>query len=268
MDTTHAHRRGILPIGFVVSVVACAVSWRYADASLSIWFSEWNRAWTDAPFVLGLRQLGKVWALAWLLLLWVTVTRRTRPVTTAFLALVFTAVLVLPLKESVGRIRPGEYLDLPIEKINDIPIAGHSFPSGDVATVCAVTFSLICVLSWRTWTVLLGLCLLSGVLRLVVLAHHLSDLWAGAAVGILCAYLALRLDHSGFFDSSLLDRRIWMARTGLVALPVLWCIEGLVPVLTFAVTIAPVAILLAVGSRWRSAEIERLQREIDSVKEQ
>jgi len=251
MDTTRVHRRGLLPIGFVVAVVACAVSWRCADVSLSLWFSERNRAWTDAPFVLGLRQLGKVWAPVWLLLLWVTVTRRTRPATTALLALLFTAAIVLPLKESVGRIRPGEYLDLPIEETNDIPVSGHSFPSGDVATVCAVTFSLICVLSWRTWSVLLGLCLLTGVLRLVVMTHHLSDLWAGAAVGILCAYLALRIDHSGFFDSSRLDRRIGIARTGLVALPILWCIEGYVPVLTFAVTIAPVAILLAVGYGWR-----------------
>lgn len=257
MDTTHAYRRGILPIGFVVALVACAVSWRCADASLSIWFSERNRAWTDAPFVLGLRQLGKVWAPVWLLLLWVTVTRRTRPATTALLALLLTALIVLPLKETVGRIRPGEYLDLPIDIANDIPASGHSFPSGDVATVCAVTFSLICVLSWRTWSVLLALCVLTGMLRLVVLAHHLSDVWAGAAVGILCAYLALRLDHSGFFDSNRLDRRIGIARAGLVALPALWCIEGFVPVLTFAVTVAPVAILLAVGSRWRLGKEKR-----------
>jgi undecaprenyl-diphosphatase len=260
MDTTtHAHRRRILPIGFAVAAVACVLSKYLVDTPLSSWLSTRNRIWTDAPSALGIRQLGKVWALVWLLFLWVTASGRTRPVTTALLALLFTMLFVLPLKEIVGRVRPMHYLALPIEAVADIPLTGHSFPSGDMATICAVTFSLVCVLSWRAWSVLLGLCLLVGWLRLVVLAHHLSDVWAGAAIGILCAYLALLVDHSGFFDSRRLDRHVHLVWMGVILWPVLWCLEGFVPPLSFGVTVAPVAVLVAVVSKWRRAagDLER-----------
>jgi len=93
-------------LGFLC--LAAILCFLFVDDELSRWIARRHLPWTKYRWPMGFRQLGKAWAAIWLLCLGFWVTRRSRGMLCAILALLLTLPLVLPLKGLVGRARPGQ----------------------------------------------------------------------------------------------------------------------------------------------------------------
>lgn len=94
-------------------------------------------------------------------------------------------------KSIIGRARPVHYQDHGVYAFD--PFAGAaswaSFPSGHSSTVGAVVGVLVLLAPWSRWVVIpLGMWLVAT--RIVVGAHHPSDVVAGFAFGFVVAVLA------------------------------------------------------------------------------
>ena len=150
--------------------------------------------WVDA-----FRQLGKAWVPIWLLLIWLLATRKVKPVLVALIAMPLIFPLVYPAKYLVARPRP-EYRIASIEqpeKEHRFVREWSSFPSGDTATAFAVAAALTPYLAQAsTTTRFIALpivhiaAIMIGLLRILAMKHYPSDTLAGAAAGVLAAYLA------------------------------------------------------------------------------
>lgn len=105
-----------------------------------------------------------------------------------FVALIFAGVLLTLFKWLAGRHRPIDYFAHGYYGFGFLGI-GHevtSFPSGHVQAV--FTFATAMTILFPRWGVPLFLyAALISASRVILTAHYLSDVFAGAAVGILCA---------------------------------------------------------------------------------
>ncbi len=123
-DKKHTVLLGLL----VITTVLAWLCFAFFDEKVAAIFSNvpvsdefWNGRW-----ILAFRQLGKVWATVWLLMLYSWMRGKGRPAITALVALIVTLVIVGPLKETVDRPRPEEVINCP-----QGPWSKQSFPSGD-----------------------------------------------------------------------------------------------------------------------------------------
>jgi membrane-associated phospholipid phosphatase len=189
--------RTVPPQVFWILLVACALAAPLAhfllDKPVFDWLAQrrvqWSNLWIDA-----FRLLGKAWLLIWLLLVWVAITGRWRLPFLALVALLIVMVPVNSLKVLVGRPRPRQVIAAaqapPAASAESTELWGMSFPSGDTAAAFTVAAALGTVWAWP-WTVA-ALVAAGGVgaMRVVDLAHYPSDVCAGAAIGILAAWVA------------------------------------------------------------------------------
>jgi membrane-associated phospholipid phosphatase len=154
--------------------------------------AEWHRFKPVRAFAL----LGKTWLQIWLLLVWFCAVGRVRPVLVALGTIAIIAIIVPLLKLAVHRERPIETSravgldDSSRQEKNWYSVA--SFPSGDTATVCGGAAAIGFFVTWPWEAVLLAAGAGVGSLRIAALSHHLSDVLAGAAIGLLCAWLLWR----------------------------------------------------------------------------
>lgn len=79
--------------------------------------------------------------------------------------------------------------------------SGLSFPSGHASLAFATATCLTAALP-RGWVLFLGVALCVGAERVLENAHYLSDVVAGAGLGILCGWTALRITDRLFRRSS------------------------------------------------------------------
>jgi membrane-associated phospholipid phosphatase len=97
------------------------------------------------------------------------------------------------LKLCIGRIRP--YHGVPPFELHPFSRAivdaeaGFSFPSGDASLAFAMAASLSFVVP-RLWPLWWTLAIIVGLERIAENAHYPSDVVAGAALGVACAYIA------------------------------------------------------------------------------
>ena len=149
--------------------------------------------WLD-PIVAFYTQLGNaglLWIVLSLSMLCWRPTRRAGALalTAMVLGLLVTNVTIKPLVE---RTRP--WLDLPILPLvveND----PHSFPSGHTCAAFAAGVAWAKTLPWRWGRIgAVLLAVLMGLSRLYVGVHYPTDVLAGALIGTLCAWVALKLD--------------------------------------------------------------------------
>jgi membrane-associated phospholipid phosphatase len=168
----------------------------------------WVRAFT---------RLGKGWLQVWLLLAWFLIRpRQRRTIMMAFIALGIVAIGVNALKLTVGRPRPYETLE---SRTSTHHTRGLSFPSGDTATLVAITTVILPAVSGPVKLVLPVCCIGIGLLRVAAKAHYPSDVLAGAAVGVLLAWLVVRLvEKHDWFERKLPFER-WLILGGLVGIP-------------------------------------------------
>ncbi len=125
---------------------------------------------------LAIKSLGKGDTLILALLL-LCLTRLRRPAVQGLIALALIALPVLIIKLAVDRDRPAH--------------SGDSFPSGDTASVVAalVPMAMAARVLWLPVGVLI---VLVAVFRIVAGYHYPSDVLAGAALGFLAVFVALK----------------------------------------------------------------------------
>ena len=210
-----------------VKLLAAVVFCLALAAGLLYWKFDWRvvafflatRIPYKAAWLPAVGELGRPMAPLWLLLLWAWAAKRPRVLLAGLLAMLLTLCTVLPIKSAVGRVRPDEE---PAEVMRQ-PFfhRSYSFPSGDatlafaVATVAA-GFIFAAKVRWLPFL----LAAMAGVTRLILLRHFASDVIAGAALGILCGYAALRISRGAFFRRALsrVPPTCWRPAFGLAAL--------------------------------------------------
>jgi undecaprenyl-diphosphatase len=195
-------------------------------AGLAYWKCDWRiaRFFFDAkiplkaPWLLAIGELGRPLTPIFLLLLWGWAEKRPRLLLAGLLAMLLTLCSVVPIKSAVGRIRPDEE---PAEVMQQ-PFyeRSFSFPSGDATLAFAVaTVAAAALPASARWIPFL-LAAAAGVTRLMLLRHFVSDVIAGAALGILCGYAALRISRCAFARRALsrAPPRWWRPTFGIAAL--------------------------------------------------
>jgi membrane-associated phospholipid phosphatase len=105
-----------------------------------------------------------------------------------FLAVLLPVLFTEIIKWVVGRGRP--FVGGRANPFNFVPFNGteayFSFPSAHAVTGCALAFAIAAI--WpRAWIAAAAYALLIGASRLVLLAHHPSDVVAGALIGVIGA---------------------------------------------------------------------------------
>jgi hypothetical protein len=145
------------------------------------------------------------------------------------LGLMFLIPVVPGVKMSVHRDRPRTLMQLNhVDTGQQAPFvnnsSGYSFPSGDTATVFVVVGVLLAFSS--PWFVppAVSLAGFVGALRIFTLNHYLSDVAAGAVIGLIGGAIAVALIKRHVSDSFLRQQnRIarWAGGIGVVALIVL-----------------------------------------------
>jgi membrane-associated phospholipid phosphatase len=184
----------LLALVFLALALAAGLAyWKYDWRIASFFF--YAKIPHKAPWLLAIGELGRPLAPFWLLLLWAWAAKRPRVLLAGLLAMLLTLCTVLPIKSVVGRIRPDQEL---AEVMNE-PFykRSYSFPSGDATLAFAVAtaaagFIAAAKVRWLPFL----LAAMAGVTRLMLLRHFASDVIAGAALGILCGYAALRISRS------------------------------------------------------------------------
>jgi undecaprenyl-diphosphatase len=206
------------------------------DEYVFLRLSQQPSGWLSSKWLDALRQLGKTLVPIWLLLLWFYVSGRLRPALIGLLALLLVAPTVNSVKIVVRRPRPRDVIEAQQQgqEINGL-LHSWSFPSGDTASVFAVATALAAFVGWYLIPVFFTLAAGVGFLRVAVLAHYPSDVFAGAAVGIFCGWLASQITQRWLSLES--PRFNWCrgaAVWGIILIPLsIGLLEGLDQLLIF-----------------------------------
>lgn len=113
--------------------------------------------------------------------------------------ILLSAALTRVMKIAIGRARPR--VELGPETFDPLTFASgmHSFPSGHTSSAVAMA-GLLSLYFPRARIVFWFLALIVGLERIRTGAHFLSDVIAGAGVGVLSVYLAYKLLGRRFFE--------------------------------------------------------------------
>jgi membrane-associated phospholipid phosphatase len=181
----------------LVGILAIILCFLFLDQAVRQWFQNHPDVWHEHAWVNGFRQLGKAYVVIWLLLLWSCLIDHWRATIVCLVALALVALCVCPLKVMVRRSRPHLYATPPgqLSPEDQHPLSEPrvSFPSGDTAAAFAVATVLSASRGWRWAPLLFTAAGGIGLLRIMVLAHYTSDVLAGAMIGVLCGFGALRM---------------------------------------------------------------------------
>ena len=132
---------------------------------------------------------GSLWAVTAVILLLIPKTRRTGMIMVVSLVLDVLLCNII-LKPLVARPRPFQ-VNTAVTLLVRAP-GGYSFPSGHSAVAFAGTGALIFGKS-RLWPPYLVAAVLVAFSRLYLYVHYPTDVLSGAALGLLCGFIASRL---------------------------------------------------------------------------
>jgi undecaprenyl-diphosphatase len=245
--------------------LAALLSYFLLDERVFRWLYQHPNKWHGNNWLQAFTLLGKGWVLIWLLLSWVWATSRPargRPALVAILALLLAFPTVSSLKVLAQRPRPADIVKVHSRaEDRSALIRSWSFPSGDTAVVFAAAAALAPFVR-RPW----GLFFFSiasgvGAMRVVVLAHYPSDVFAGAAIGIFSAWLALQIIRRWLSESSRFNLSRSAAAVGVILIPLsLGVLEGAEQLLIFLKTYGALVAgiyLIAKGGAWLKRLRER-----------
>ena len=182
-------------IGIVIAVIVVIVAFHFDDAMRNFIAQHQSRA--AKSFMRNVSRLGD-WlehfalgtalaAIAW----WRGNKKWTRIFISMLLALALAGAAARVIKIATGRARPSVKIE---EAWNGPRVSErfHAFPSGHTAASTAF-FAVLLFANWRIGLACLPIPLLIGFSRMYVGAHYLSDVVCAALLGLLCAFLAVRL---------------------------------------------------------------------------
>lgn len=178
----------ILTMGVAVTLLSLF----FVDQSWAQYFAapEQVQVWLFHRNITDIGEAGIYIVLALLALL----IRKFRKPASYFLAMMLASGIVVHLlKFSVGRARAHKFPDFSPFTFEPFNFHHHfqSFPSGHSQTVFTIaTFVAFFYPKSTIWIMTLALYL--GFTRAITLAHFVSDVWAGALVGVLVSAITLR----------------------------------------------------------------------------
>jgi membrane-associated phospholipid phosphatase len=256
--TSELHLHRINPAIWVSVIALCLaalLSYFLFDEHSFSWFRDHPNTWDDSNWLKVLRGFGSAWVPIWLLLNWVCATGRQRPALAGLLALLLIFPTVCTLKPLVHRPRPREVIAAATQtektRNNNNSSRHLSFPSGDTAVAFAAAAALAPFVRWPWGLFFFSIASGVGAMRVVVLAHYPSDVFAGAAIGIFSGWLALQITRRWLSQFNL---RLGHAAVGAILVPVLFgLIEGIDALLTFLKTygmLVVVIYIVAKGGKW------------------
>ena len=249
--------------GILIIILGLAAIWSYLylDQDVYSFLSKKPLNWHKNDYVRSFAYLGKAWLLIWLPLIWFIVTGRQRAVLTVILAMILVVLLVQPIKYCVRRTRPYEIYRAQQRGEQEHHIySSLSFPSGDTASAFAV---LSVVASFLTWPYIIPLSFVSilvGILRITEMAHYPSDVFFGAAVGIIAGWFAMLIDKKWLPlvpPKFVLKRN--MAVITIILIPIiLFFSEGIEKLLLFLKICIPLAGIILLYSKTVSLETSEI----------
>jgi len=206
--------------------LAAVLSFFLLDEYVFSALRQQTATWHSNEWVEAFKLLGKTWVPIWLILFWFCVTGRLRLTLIGLFALLLVAPTVNSLKILVRRPRPSDVIktELTQQEVNSL-LHSWSFPSGDTASVFAVATALVPFVGWYLTPVFFAIAAAVGFLRVVVLAHYPSDVCAGAAVGIFCGWLALKITRRWLSLES--SRFVWCRGAAVLAVILIPILFGL-----------------------------------------
>lgn len=215
-----------LLIAVLVLSATSLVSWLWFDERAFSQLSQTAVTWDDNFWVDVFTRLGKAWLQIWLLLLWFVISRRRHDVLAGLLALILVGIVVNSLKVTVQRTRPYTVLKIQATGQPDRKFTHHlSFPSGDTASIFGVATAVLPAVGWPLRVLFLGSSAAIGGLRVTAMAHYPSDVLAGAAIGLLAGWLAIRLIHKWGRADRALPFENWLVVAGVVGIPASQCMS-------------------------------------------
>jgi membrane-associated phospholipid phosphatase len=269
IDPCRLHRINLaMWVSVITLCLATLLSYFLLDERVFFWLCRHPSNWYANNWVQAFILLGKAWVVIWLLLSWVWATGQERPALAGLLALLLIAPTVCTLKPLVHRPRPREVIaaSMRTEKAenNNNSSSNLSFPSGDTAVVFAAAAALVPFVRWPLGLIFFSIASGVGIMRVVVLAHYPSDVFAAAAIGIFCGWLALQIIRRWLSESSRFNLSRSTAAVGVILTPTLFgLIEGTERLLTFLKTYGVLVAgiyLVAKGGTW----LKRHRKRIDT----
>ena len=205
------------------------------------------------PWLLSFGELGKPWTPLWLLLVWAWAVNRPRMMLAALAALGLVGLTVTPIKLLTMRVRPDEMLEV----MAGAPMPSgifhsYSFPSGDTALAFALAVVAAAYLRaprrWLPYTLAATVALM----RLLLVRHHVSDVLAGAALGLLCGEVGLWI-RTRWLTWEMPPRARLFCGVAAVVFPITDFFSGTAILDTFLPglgPLVPVVLIAAAGPLW------------------
>jgi hypothetical protein len=114
--------------------------------------------------------------------------------------------MIVPLlKDAFNRSRPRDVIEQRVQGNEDLALYKCSIPSGDTASIFAIGTAIMPFIGLLEAGIIFILAISIGALRVISLAHYPSDVFAGAAIGILIGYAAYFMaEKISFFKNHLI----------------------------------------------------------------
>ncbi len=210
----------IFLFAFILLIIASFFSKLFLDDFVFSYLSQKPRVAHDSFRAFPL--LGKTIVPIWLLCFWFISTSRIKGITIAILALVLVFPAVFTIKSVVRRPRPRDIMSQEWkEETRNNPFRSWSFPSGDTASIFAVAAAVSCFMSWYWRPAIFTAAAIVGIMRITSFGHYPSDVFTGAGVGFLCAWLAVKIARKKIkFDDLPIELLRKIAIACLIIIPV------------------------------------------------
>ena len=254
-------------VSIIVLGIGALFAYFFIDDRVISWISSNNK---DLDSFIGaklIKILGKVFVPLWLLFLWGYLKNRLQLVLAGSLSMLLALAIVGPGKILTHRERPRELLKhseiiqesqgnkTTIKNLLSEPAYGRfnmqhlrqtryqSFPSGDTATVFAPAVTVAPFVSGLSLSILFILSAMVGSLTVAGLSHYPSDIFAGAAVGIFCGWLALKISSRWISQNSFRINEWWrkVVLIGLILIPLISVFSSSFNLLIFLTSSAALA---------------------------
>jgi membrane-associated phospholipid phosphatase len=232
-------------VSMIVLLIGALFAYYFMDARVISWISSNDKDLDGFAGAKLIKILGKVFVPLWLLFLWGYLKNRLQIVLAGSLSMLLALAIVGPGKLLTHRERPRELLKhseiiqdsqgTTIKNLLSEPAYGRfnmthlsktryqSFPSGDTATAFAPSITVVPFVSGLSLSILLILSTMVGSMTVTGLSHYPSDIFAGAAVGIFCGWLAIQISNRWISENKFGIKEWWrkVVLIGLILLPLI-----------------------------------------------